>query len=425
MMRTGIYLGFLILLSGFVQDPPQPDKVPPTKEQLQEEHDRRRRAAQIEEGVLWLLDQDPELSSLGRKRLLRFGQLAAPALEAELAKRDATKVFEVLRRILLAEAQGESRWVDDQELDLIHEQLKRKGHKLRRGAADRYVYAKFAEAHAIAKMGNTERGYRIAVGLLTLEPKSRYAKQLKTFRRYCEQRITQSTILQAGVFVDRDRVTIGDKIAFRLRLVNVSSEEITLTYGSRNGKPAGRVLIPVRATIYDPTGSRTTVSAHLETDIDAEIPIATGAQWETVAELDTGAVFPESDFFRVFEISAWTLPSRMESASFRTVRKITFEPARVKVVPKMYRSLLKNPLNSLGEMIDTGNLNEVFCAAMLLGEEQRAMGMEMLVTAMESAGHALGRAVVANILYQMTDQKHGADPKAWRAWVEGRKPGKK
>ena len=144
-----------------------------------------------------------------------------------------------------------------------------------------------------------------------------------------------------------------------------------------------------------------------------------GAQWEKVIEFDTGSVFPENDFYREFLISAWTQPVSIQLAGGRTIKKIIFTPVRIRVVPKKYAGMLQNPLQSLTRLMSKkgkGNVNEVFCAAMLLEGQEKAMGIEILITAMEASERWVGRAVIGLFLQQMTGAHQGEDPKNWRKW---------
>ena len=79
-----------------------------------------------------------------------------------------------------------------------------------------------------------------------------------------------------------------------------------------------------------------------------EIPIATGAQWEMKVEVNTALEFEDDTEVRTFEVNAWTDPAKLESVGLSGARRIQFEPARFKVVPKKYAKFIADPFAATG-----------------------------------------------------------------------------
>lgn len=416
-LLTGI-VGAALLLWGQESpaEPPPPVDVPPSEEQIRLDREIRRRQEQVEEGIRWLLDADPELQEMGRCRLMEHPPEAVTALERELEKREASRLYRVLRELHVAETDPGTRWVDERQLRQIEEDLKREGKALGPGAAERYVYVRFSEAIALSRKGNFERAHGLANALLLLEPRSRYADSLKQFRRFCDIRITHASFLRAEVIAERTSFSVGEKAALRLRLENVSPKQLTLHFGPET--EGGRVIVPLECVVYDPMGRRTTATEHIEVPIEAEVPIASGAQWEMVIEIDTERFFADSDFFRFLTVSPWTQPNRIEGADFRTMKRIVFSPATLRIVSGRYASMTERPFESFLGLLESGNMNEIFSAAMLLEGEERFEALDRLIAVLEGsrADQPGLRTILPNMLYQLTDQRLGIEPKPWRDW---------
>ena len=114
-------------------------------------------------------------------------------------------------------------------------------------------------------------------------------------------------------------------------------------------------------------------------------------------------------------------------------KRIIFEQATVRLVPEKHMHLAEDPIGKLGKAMDAGSVNEVFICAMLLPEDQKSQGVELLVTALEKtqanlkkareSGTAeeaerlkVGMAIIANILTTVTGEKKGMDPAEWRKY---------
>jgi hypothetical protein len=99
--------------------------------------------------------------------------------------------------------------------------------------------------------------------------------------------------------------------------------------------------------------------------------------------------------------------------------------------------LADDPLGQLGKVMDHGFVNEVFICAMLLKEEQKTAGVELLVASLEKAHANLvkavqkgatrdeeehlkrGMSIISNILATLTGEQRGVDPVLWRKYADG------
>lgn len=373
--------------------------------------------AHVRRAVGWMSDSDPDLRAIARDQLVGFGKASVPAIEARLRELGAWELVEVLRKVDAPAVP--SLYVDGEELEADAAALKANGHPAAPKEADGYLRAKYNEAWRAAMEGNWQKGFDLSGAIATLEPGWEHADKARRLKRRCDHMILQTTMLEAKIFQDRLACVEGQAVDLRLRIKNVFKHPITLRYDE--GEKTGLAVLPIRITIREMGGHTVTLNSHGELRFESEIPIAPGAQWEGSYLMDTTLPIDDDKEVRVITVNAWTQPVEIDVAGRKMTKRIEFAPAVVKVVPKKYAPFLENPLEWLGKAMDTGITQEVYVCARLLEGEQKAQGVEMILTAMEGAKNAVGRNACAQILQVVTEQRLGVDPAKWREWWDGRR----
>ncbi len=385
------------------------------------------KAARIKRAIDWFSDPSEEIRAAGRKELLAIGPDAVPYLEKLLELRNALDIHRLLKDVDRAKG-PDGRWIDESDLP-TEEELQKNAPKTTKEEAERYVYNKLLEAHAAARAHKYQRGYDIAQALMTLEgTKSRYAAEIHKIRRFCDNWITQNSLVRSRVVSPSTTGIVGAKYDFILRMENAFKQGIKIIFDPGNAMRASTPVVVVEITcrVVSFNASEDILRGNLEVNVEQEIPIALGAQWEKVFTIDTGAMLPDDkENIRIYSIGAWTQPMKVDYGIGTTVKKIFFEPATFKVVPKKYEHLLDDPLARLSQAIEVGQVNEVFLAAMLVDDAHQLDAAEKLILMLEKA-HSPGvkpeaRAVIGNILHAMTGGRHGDDAKRWRAWYDGQR----
>lgn len=407
-MRTAALILAGVLLA---QDPAPPD-------------DPARRAERLKNALLFYSDADPGIRDAGRKELVALGKHAVMAVEDLLGAKGGLDLANLLREIdraaaAKAPAPSEAKFVTAAELPIEAEILK----GITRPDVDKYVRAKLAEALSQAKKGNYQRGFDLSKALETLEPKSPVAGDVKLLRRHCENMITQTTLLEAKLFQDRAATVVGEPVELTMRLRNLYKSQMTLTFDKAAG--FGQAVFEIEATITDLYQAQEVRTGSQVVKFEAEIPIATGAQWEKKIAFAADLGFTDQNEVRVFAVNAWMQPLKIETDGKEVTRKIQFQPAVIRMVPAKYRDFVGSPLEWLGKTIDTGRpAQETYVCAQLLDGDQKDMGIEVLIRAMEKTSNLEYRKSMAAVLGLVTGEKHGYDPKKWSEWhaSRGRKP---
>ena len=153
--------------------------------------------------------------------------------------------------------------------------------------------------------------------------------------------------------------------------------------------------------------------------------------------LDTSAEFSDDqDYVRLYTVGAWLPVVKIDRGlGAEAQKRIYFEPVTIKLVPQKYLHLADDPLGMLGKAMDAGSVNEVFICAMILSDEQKPQGIELLVSAMEKAQKSWKKAkdsgaaqeeihfrdaiaIIANILGTVTGEKRGMEVAKWREYAD-------
>lgn len=370
--------------------------------------DRQKR---IEQAMRWFRERDPEVRESARAELLLLGRDAIPAVERELTDRGALDLARLLRDLDKgAPAAAESFALPDEDLAVP---------KLEKDAADKFVRAKYMEAMAYARKNQFQRGYDMANGLLALEPRSAIADRVKQLRRYCENMITQTSLIEAKVIQEKLAYVAGEPVALALRMKNLYKNAMTLKYEGAEGKaPEGLAVVEIESAISTLKGESTTATRHQEIPLEGEIPLATGAQWERRIQVETVFGLPDDFEVQTVMVNVWTAPSKIDTDGVNITRKLQFEPAVLKLVPKRYAQFLENPLEWLKKTIETEQpAQETWVCAQLLPPADRRKGAEILVHAMEKTDNPKYVPALARMLTEVTGERLGEDPKKWTEWL--------
>ncbi len=372
------------------------------------------------QAIDWLLDSDEELRAAGRKTLLELGSDAVPFLEQKLTDKGVQEIYRILRELYQKESPPERRWLVESDLPKT-EELEKEAPEVPQDHVDKYVYSKLYETYLLARKGNYQKAMDIAGAILTLEPKSPYGDQLRKLRRYCDIRITQTTLCEAKAIPAKGIAVAGEKVDVTLRIQNLLKSPVTLSFGEEG---QGFAIVEYAIRIPTPKGDVHEMSKSDETRFDREIVIAPGGAWEHKFLVDTGTGLETGPDLQIYTVQPWMQPRKIDLGTAATARRIVFEPAVLKVVPKKYEKDLKDPLEALGRYMDKGTVNDVFVMAMVLEKDDREKGIELLIGALREAKRPEGRSFLCQLLTFVTEQKLGPDPRKWIDWWGSRSKGK-
>jgi hypothetical protein len=383
----------------------------------------RKLAERADRAAEWLADADAELRAMGRKEAAELGSAAAPALERRIAEKGLLDLAKAWREV--SAAHPSSKFVPEADLEEVSpdDPAVKELQKIDRAFVDKYLRAKYAEALGFVRKRSYQRAYDLAGAILALEPKASMADSARKLRRHCDAMILQTTLLEARLLHGKASYAVGETVELSLRLKNIFRSPLTLSFGKPEaGKPAPRgvVIVEVETTIRDFYGATQTWTRSQEVHVENEVPVAPGGQWEKSFVLDQHLEVGDREHVREIVVNAWTQPAGIDVEGRDAGRRVQFESAFLRLVPKKYDRFLENPLDWLGKTVDAGTAQETYICSRLLDGKDRDAGAALLLAAMEKTDNAKYRASMSWILKGLTGQTLGEDPKAWREWLDGK-----
>ncbi|HVE41069.1 MAG TPA: hypothetical protein VNM14_14335 [Planctomycetota bacterium] len=387
------------------------------------QEDAAKKAARLDRALGWLANEDADVREMGRKEILGIGADAIPAIEKKLAEKGANDLVQLLRKLEHASS-GADTWVSEQDLKELEadEQYRKEAEKLPKDVAEKYLYVKYHEALAYVRRKNYQRAFDMANGLIALDHNSKHLDDFKRLRRHCEGMITQTSLVEAKILQPKVWYLEGETVELSARMKNVYKAMMTLTWekGTEKEPGGGVLLMDVDVTMNDLGGASISDQRHQELRFEEEIPIAPGAQWERKFTLDTTTTVSDSKQIKVIKVGGWSQPGKMATDGVNITRRIQFEPAIVKILPKKYERFTENPLEWLEKMIAEGDPQEIYVCTQLLEGADRDKGTEMLIKLLTRSNTLTSKTYAANLLTALTGQNWGIDPRRWENWFNNK-----
>lgn len=387
------------------------------------EDEAAKKARRIDRAVGWLTNEDLEVREMGRKDLVAIGPEVVPILEKKIAEKGATELVQMLRHFDKTPTIADA-WVAEKELKELEadEEFRKAAGKLSKSDGEKYIYVKYQEAMAHVRKKHYQRAFDLANALIAFEPSSPQINAFRTLRRHCEHMITQTSLIEAKLFQPKIWYVEGEPIELTARMKNIYRAPITMTWDK--GTPAdpggGLLVFDVDVTMKEFNGFSTSDQRHQELRFEDEVPIAPGAQWEKKVTIDASTAIADPNQMRVVKIGGWTQPMRISTDGVNITRKIQFEPALVKIIPKKFAHFLERPMESFEKAVAEGTPREIDICSQLLEGADRDRATGMLIALLAKSNTIVSKNTAANLLTAHTGQSLGIDPKRWENWFNNR-----
>jgi len=389
----------------------------------QQEDEAVKKARRIDRAVGWLSSDDAEVREMGRKDLISVGPEVVSVLEKKIAEKGLTEIVRLLRQLEKGSAAAAD-WVAEAELKELEadEEFKKAAAKLSKADGEKYVYVKYQEAMAHVRKKHYQRALELANALLAFEPKSSHLEAFRLLRRHCENLITQTSLIEAKLFQPKIWYVEGEPIELTARMKNIYKAMINMTWDKATATEAGGGLLvcDVEVTMKEFGGFSSTDQKHQEVRFEEEIPIAPGAQWERKFTIDPTTAIADQNQVRVIKINGWTQPLKMATDGVNVTRRLQFESALVKILPKKYGHFLDNPMAAFEKAVAEGTPLEISIASQLLEGVDRDKATGMLIQLLAKSNTLISKNTAANLLNAHTGQNLGIDAKRWENWHNNR-----
>jgi len=389
----------------------------------QQEDEAAKKARRIDRAIEWLIEKDLEVREMGRKELIAVGPEAVAAIEKKIAEKGAAELVQMLRHFDKTPSVAEA-WVAEKELKELEadEEFRKAAAKLSRSDGEKYVYVKYQEAMAHVRQKHYQRAFDLANALIAFEPKSPHLPAFRTLRSHCENMITQTSLIEAKILQPKAWYVEGEPIQLTARMKNIYKAMITMTWdkGAAADPGGGLLVCDVDVSMKEFNGFSTSDQRHQELRFEDEVPIAPGAQWERAFTLDASTAIADNNQLRVVKVGGWVQPLRISTDGVNITRKLHFEPALVKIIPKKYAQFLDRPMESFEKAVAEGTPREIHICSQLLEGADRDRATTLLIGLLAKSNTIVSKNTAANLLTAHTGQSLGIDPKRWENWHSNR-----
>src|SRR5262245_23127910 len=373
----------------------------------QQEDEAVKKARRIDRAIEWLSDQDPAVREMGRKDLIAVGPDVVAVIEKKIAEKGATELVQMLRHFDKNPAVADG-WVAEKELKELEadEEFKKAAAKLSKSDGEKYVYVKYQEAMAHVRQKHYQRAFDLANALIAFESKSTHLAAFRTLRSHCENMITQTSLIEAKLLQPKIWYVEGEPIELTARMKNIYKATINLTWDKGTAtEPGGGLLVcDVDITMKEFNGFSSSDQRHQDVRFEEDVPIAPGAQWERKFTLDPSTAIADSNQTRVVKIGGWTQPMKIATDGVNITRKLHFEPALVKILPKKYGHFLEHPMEAFEKAVADGTPREIHIAGQLLEGADKERATTLLIGLLAKSNTIVSKNTAANLLTALTGQ---------------------
>jgi len=252
------------------------------------------------------------------------------------------------------------------------------------------------EALATAMTGDLARGdYQAALdasdALYARGPSSAQRSRLETMRSEARRRLLQTLFVDGLIRVDKDELAVGEPISGEVLLVNLSGRPLTIydlpRDRSRRGDGARSSLhFDVRYTEYAADGTMVDDRLTWTVAVGRDLSLEPGGRATFPLELDTLAQNPGATALRTYEISAVLYPAEIRVGDENLPGVVRFKPKTVRVFPRNYEHLKKDPVARLAEAVRKRSAVHLPLAAALVLPADRERALEVLRAALWAEG---------------------------------------
>jgi len=260
-------------------------------------------------------------------------------------------------------------------------------------------------SHYVAA-GYDDEALQVINNALQGEPPAAWANRLRHLKTTLRMRKAQVELLRVEARPVRDYVTFGNPVDFKIRIRNVSSEDVVLlapqvaSTGVAAVSPSAITLEIVRRDrdVFATTLKRKwTQTLFLQEPGGGPIRIAAGDVHEADARIPVGDAGRGISGLRVLEVSGTLRPTRMRVGDDERSVRLPVRPGKVVVVPAGYEPLAAEPLRSMRRALQTVAPIHLLVATEFVGRGSDAAAMQILADALAEGHASLRRAALAAV----------------------------
>ncbi len=302
-----------------------------------------------------------------------------------------------------------------------------------KAAVEKFLKRRVEEVRRHVNQHNYDFAVKLIDAILLVAPDTRFKRELQELRRKASQGTLQQKVIRTYLYCSKKVHAIGDKIEIKLRIRNLSSDEVSLPHTAKEARNFSVLL--KNAYGYELLGSSRMRRTQLTIKQDSAIVLKKNQIWEKTFEIDTSQIESRQPVMRRYVLQAMLRPAEIISGDERFSRYLATGELEIWVMPSKHLNLAKNALQHLreatsfiqgkpvpGELAIDGHSKAqvaAFFSTFFLTRQERGQAIRELVRALEKATGDTARVLMGSLSY-LTKEPHGTSKEDWLNWWKRR-----
>lgn len=301
-------------------------------------------------------------------------------------------------------------------------------------AVEKFLGLKVEEVRQHVSGHNYDFALRLIDAILMVAPNTRFKRELQQLHIKANQGMLQQKVLRTYLFCSKKVHSIGDMIEVKLRIKNISPDEVSMPHNAEQARNFGVLLETTYS--YELPGSSRMRRTQLTIKQDSAIVLKKNQVWEKTFKIDTSRIKSRQPVIRRYVLQAVLRPAEIVSGDERFSRYLSTGELEIWVMPSEHLNLAKDALGHLreatsfiqgkpipGELaIDSNSKAQVaaFYSTFFLARKDRLKAVRELVRALEKAAGDTARVLMGSLSY-LTKEPHGTSREDWLDWWKKQK----
>jgi hypothetical protein len=265
------------------------------------------------------------------------------------------------------------------------------------------------------KQGRTRAALERVHFAKTQRPPSDIDAELTVLLRGLMEEVLELDTITASVVPDKDPVSFGEALRFRIRLHNGTGGPVRIPARLENTS-GSRLVLDVSARSHDIRAQVTTRHRQVVRELTRDIAIPPGGTYERIVIVRPTQVGNEKplDGFRTYTVGGHLRAIYVELDGLRRWEAIRIQPATVRAFRSNWEQLAADPVGRIGQAIAAEAPVHLVTAVALVPSASRTAAVDKLIDELR-ANRLIDWAIFASLQY-LTNADLGRDAMAWRAW---------
>lgn len=298
-------------------------------------------------------------------------------------------------------------------------------------AVEKFIAHKVEKVKEALAVHNYEFAVSLIDALLTVHPETRSRQELHDLRIKAGEGLLQQEVVRVYLYAPRRVYTFGETIEVKLRVKNVSPDEVTFPHSGEQPRNFGRVV--KTSCSYKLRGSSRIRRTQLIVKQDKPITLGKDQVWEKSYQIDTSKLADEEPGVGRFVLQAELRPAQIEAGEEKFSRYLMTGELDLWVVPKERAALaagalrhvrdatsfmLGKPGTTLKELPEAQEV--VFYSCFFLADSEKDEAVKLLMSALEKKTAETARVLMGCLTF-LTGEPHGTDKRDWLDWWKKRR----